>query len=69
MPMDSAMCAAVCHDILDFCARVVATVVALPPHPGGFRRRHRRERLSIRGASRCFLVAPLGASASWLVTI
>ena len=52
---------AVCHDILDFCARVVATLVALPlatPHPGGFKRRLWRERLSIRDSSRRFPVAP-----------
>jgi len=34
---------AVGHDILDFSARVFATVVGPPlvtPHPGGFKRRH-----------------------------
>ena len=65
-------CRAVRHDILHFSARVVATVVALPsatPHPGGFKRRLWRERLSIRGSSRRFPVAPPAASASWLLTI
>jgi len=63
---------AVRHDILHFSARVVATVVAQPsatPHAGGFKRRLWRERLSIRGSSRRFPVAPPVASESWLLTI
>jgi hypothetical protein len=52
--------------------RAVATVVALPsatPHPGGFKRRPWHERLSIRGSSRRFPVAPPVVSESWLLTI
>ena len=55
---------AVCHAILEFSARVFATVVARQPEPPqsrGVKRRLWRERLSIRGWSRHFPVSLTGS--------